>query len=75
MEDFIRVLVTPLLDYPENLTITMIENPNEIVYQLSAHSEDMGKIIGKQGRVAKSLRLLVQCAALRKNQKVYLEIC
>ena len=42
MEDFIRVLVTPLLDYPENLTITMIENPNEIVYQLSVHSEDMG---------------------------------
>ena len=43
MEDFIRVLVTPLLDYPENLTITMIENPNEIVYQLSVQSEDMGK--------------------------------
>lgn len=74
MEDFIRVLVTPLVDHPEDLTITIIEKPYETVYQLSVHTEDMGKIIGKQGRVAKSLRSVVQSAAVRKKQKVYLEI-
>ena len=74
MENFIRVLVTPLVDYPENLTITIVEKPYETVYQLSVHADDMGKIIGKQGRVAKSLRTIVQSAAARKKQKVYLEI-
>ena len=74
MEDFIRVLVTPLVDHPESLTISIIEKPYETVYRLSVHEEDMGKIIGKQGRVAKSLRTIVQCAAMQKKDKVYLEI-
>ncbi|MDF2945953.1 MAG: RNA-binding protein [Bacillales bacterium] len=74
MEQFIRTVVTPLVDFPDNIRVIEENKGHEIVYTLSVNPEDMGKIIGKQGRVAKAIRTVVQSAAMRDNKRVFLEI-
>ncbi|MER2142078.1 MAG: KH domain-containing protein, partial [Priestia megaterium] len=53
MKQLIEAIVKPIVDYPENVKVEKDESVNRIVYKLSVHPEDMGKVIGKQGRVAK----------------------
>ncbi|RDI47484.1 KH domain-containing protein [Falsibacillus pallidus] len=75
MEELILTIVKPLVDYPEDVKILVNEDEGRITYQLSVHKEDMGKVIGKQGRVAKSIRTVVYAAAGSTQQKkVFLEI-
>ncbi|KSU62491.1 hypothetical protein AS034_10250 [[Bacillus] enclensis] len=75
MKDLILTIVQPLVDRPEDVRIEMEEGSNGITYKLSVHPEDMGKIIGKQGRVAKSIRTVVYAAAGSSQQKkIFLEI-
>ncbi|MBH9965505.1 KH domain-containing protein [Rossellomorea oryzaecorticis] len=75
MKDLILTIVQPLVDRPEDVRIEMEEGSNGITYKLSVHPEDMGKVIGKQGRVAKSIRTVVYAAAGSSQQKkIFLEI-
>ncbi len=75
MRDLILAMVKPLVDHPERVEVEMEEGASTITYKLSVHSEDMGKVIGKQGRVAKSIRTVVYAAAGSKQQKkIFLEI-
>ena len=75
MKQLIETIVKPLVDYPEDVRIEIDENANRIVYKLSVHSEDMGKVIGKQGRVAKAIRTIVYSAASSHHKKkTYVDI-
>ncbi|MFD2682855.1 KH domain-containing protein [Bacillus seohaeanensis] len=75
MRDLILAMVKPLVDYPDHVEVETEEGASTITYKLSVHSEDMGKVIGKQGRVAKSIRTVVYAAAGSKQQKkIFLEI-
>ena len=75
MKQLIETIVKPLVDYPDDVRIEIDENSNRIVYKLSVHSEDMGKVIGKQGRVAKAIRTIVYSAASsHHNKKTYVDI-
>ncbi|WP_433749666.1 KH domain-containing protein [Falsibacillus pallidus] len=75
MEELILTIVKPLVDHPEDVKILVNEDESRITYKLSVHKEDMGKVIGKQGRVAKSIRTVVYAAAGSTQQKkVFLEI-
>ncbi|MEK4485153.1 KH domain-containing protein [Psychrobacillus sp. FSL H8-0484] len=75
MEQLIRAIVKPLVDYPEKVQIEKEESVNRIVYKLSVHPEDMGKVIGKQGRVAKAIRTIVYSAAgSHQKKKTYVDI-
>jgi uncharacterized protein len=75
MKDLILTIVKPLVDHPENVHIDIEEGSNGITYKLSVHPEDMGKVIGKQGKVAKSIRTVVYAAAGSSQQKkIFLEI-
>ncbi|AYC29219.1 KH domain-containing protein [Paenisporosarcina cavernae] len=75
MKQLIETIVKPLVDYPEDVRIEMDESPNRIVYKLSVNPEDMGKVIGKQGRVAKAIRTIVYSAASSHHQKkTYVDI-
>jgi predicted RNA-binding protein YlqC (UPF0109 family) len=74
MKPLIEVIAKALVDYPEDVSVKEIEKDHMIVYQLSVHPDDMGKIIGKQGRIAKSIRTVVNSLALKKNQRVNIEI-
>jgi predicted RNA-binding protein YlqC (UPF0109 family) len=75
MKQLIETIVKPLVDYPDDVRVELDENTNRIVYKLSVHAEDMGKVIGKQGRVAKAIRTIVYSAASsHHNKKSYVDI-
>lgn len=74
MKELIEVLAKALVDYPEQVRVHEIAGEKSIVYELSVAPEDMGKIIGKQGRIAKAIRTVVNAAAVKENKRVMVEI-
>ena len=74
MKELIEVLAQSLVDHPEEVTVTETEKDNEIIYELKVAQDDMGKVIGKQGRIAKAIRSVVKAAASRTDKKVTVEI-
>jgi len=74
MGDFLETIVRQLVDHPEQVSVTVEENENSTVLKLSVAPEDMGKVIGREGKVAKALRTVAK-AAFRNNPKpVYVDI-
>lgn len=69
MKQLIETVVKPLVDHPEEVRIETDEKTNLIVYKLSVHPEDIGKVIGKQGRTAKAIRSVVYAAAGNHHKK------
>ncbi|KAB2335396.1 KH domain-containing protein [Bacillus mesophilum] len=74
MKELIETIVKPLVDFPDEVQVDVLEEDNRITYQLSVNRNDMGKVIGKQGRVAKAIRTVVYAAASSQQKKIYLEI-
>ena len=74
MKELIEVIAQSLVAHPEEVTVTETENDNEIVFMLTVAADDMGKVIGKQGRIAKSIRAMVKAAASKTDKKVVVEI-
>jgi len=75
MKDLIETIVKSLVDFPDDVQINVHEEETRITYQLSVNKSDMGKVIGKQGRVAKALRTVVYAAASSsQKKKTFLEI-
>jgi predicted RNA-binding protein YlqC (UPF0109 family) len=74
MTDLIEVIAKALVKNPDQVSVTESVDNETITYELHVASEDMGKIIGKQGRIAKALRTVVKAAASRENKKVMVEI-
>ena len=75
MKELVETIVKPLVDFPDDVHVDVQEEDNRITYQLSVHKSDMGKVIGKQGRVAKAIRTVVYAAASTSlKKKAYLEI-
>ena len=74
MRDLVEVLAQSLVDHPEEVTVQETEKDNEILIELKVAQEDMGKVIGKQGRIAKAIRAVVKAAASKTDKKVIVEI-
>ena len=74
MRELVEVLAQSLVDHPEGVTVQETEKDNEILLELKVAQEDMGKVIGKQGRIAKSIRAVVKAAASKTDKKVIVEI-
>lgn len=74
MKELVRVIATALVDHPDEVVVTEKETDKTIVVELKVASEDMGKVIGKQGRIAKSIRTVVKAASTRDDKKVIVEI-
>lgn len=75
MKDLIETIVKPLVDFPDDVHVNVHEEDSRVTYQLSVNKTDMGKVIGKQGRIAKALRTVVYAAASSSQQKkTFLEI-
>ena len=74
MTKLVEAIAKSLVDNPEGVVVTESEGRQGTVIELRVAPEDMGKVIGKQGRIAKSLRTVVKAAATRNNQKVTVEI-
>lgn len=76
MKELLITLASGLVD-DKNAVSVSVDEPNEegiIVYHLSVAQDDMGKVIGKQGRVAKAIRVLMRVAATRAGQRISVEI-
>ncbi|WP_394137041.1 KH domain-containing protein [Cytobacillus oceanisediminis] len=74
MKELIETIVKPLVDFPEDVQVNVQEEDQCVTYQLSVNKNDMGKVIGKQGRVAKAIRTVVYAAGSSEQKKVFLEI-
>ena len=74
MRELVEVLAQSLVDHPEEVTVQETEKDNEILLELKVAQEDMGKVIGKQGRIAKAIRAVVKAAASKTDKKVIGEI-
>ncbi len=74
MKELIEVIAKALVDYPEEVAVTETENDKAIVLELRVAQTDMGKVIGKQGRIAKAIRAVVKAAAARSDKKVIVDI-
>lgn len=74
MKDIVEIIAKSLVDHPEQVVVEEKEDEHGIVYQLHVASDDMGKVIGKQGRIAKAMRTVVKAAATRENKRVNVEI-
>lgn len=74
MKQLIESIVKPLVDYPEDIQVEKREEPNKIVYHLTVNEADVGKVIGKNGRIAKAVRTLVYSANSDEKKRIYLDI-
>lgn len=74
MENLIVTIVKPLVDNPDSVSVTTDELSSKVIYTLHVHEDDMGRIIGKQGRVIKAVRSIVYAASSRHPKKVFLEL-
>jgi predicted RNA-binding protein YlqC (UPF0109 family) len=74
MKDLITVIAKALVDHPEEVSVNVVEKDDRMEYRLSVHPDDVGKVIGKQGRIAKSLRTVITSAAVKETKRVTVEI-
>jgi predicted RNA-binding protein YlqC (UPF0109 family) len=74
MKELVEVIAKALVDHPEEVVVTEKEEGKNITIELHVASSDMGKVIGKQGRIAKAIRAVVKAASVNDNKKVNVEI-
>ena len=74
MKELLEHIAKALVDDPDQVEIKQVENERLIVLELRVAPEDMGKVIGKQGRIAKAVRTVVNAAAIKENKRVVVEI-
>ena len=76
MKELLETIVSELVENKDAVEV-VVDEPNDegiIVYHLHVASEDMGRVIGKQGRIAKAIRVVMRASASRKDQKIMVEI-
>ena len=74
MKDLVEVIAKSLVDNPSEVHVNEIQGEQDLILELRVAPEDMGKVISKQGRIAKAIRTVVKAAALNKDQKIVVEI-
>ena len=74
MKELVEYLARSLVDQPDQVVVTETEGPEAVIVELNVAQEDMGKVIGKQGRIAKAIRTVVKAAASRIDKPVFVEI-
>jgi len=74
MKELLTFVAQSLVQNPEEVSVTETEGPEAIILELHVAPEDMGKVIGKQGRIAKAIRTVVKAATARNSKPVFVEI-
>jgi len=74
MKNLLELIVKNLVDNPDDVSINEIAGEQTCVFELRVNKEDLGKIIGKQGRTARAIRTLLSAAAVKDSKRVMLEI-
>jgi predicted RNA-binding protein YlqC (UPF0109 family) len=76
MKELLASIARGLVEHPEDVSVTVDETSEDgsVVYHLHVAEDDMGRVIGKQGRIAKAIRVVMRAAATRGNEKITVEI-
>lgn len=74
MKELVEVIAKALVEHPDEVVVTQKEEGKHMTLELHVAASDMGKVIGKQGRIAKAIRSVVKAASSKENQKVDVEI-
>ncbi len=74
MKELVELVAKSLVDHPEKVSVNMIEKEKSCIIELRVDPEDMGKVIGRQGKIARAIRVVVKAAATKLNKKVIVEI-
>lgn len=74
MEELVKVIARNIVDQPDKVETKIIEDGDTHVVELSVADEDMGKVIGKQGRIARAIRKVVKASATKEGKKVEVKI-
>ena len=74
MQELVKYIASSLVDKPEAVDVREVENEDGIVVELRVDPDDMGKVIGKQGRIAKAIRTVVKAASAKSEKPVFVEI-
>ena len=74
MKELIEIIAKSLVDNPNEVHVNEIQGEQSIILELKVAPVDMGKVIGKQGRIAKAIRTVIKAAAIKEDKKVVVEI-
>ena len=74
MKELLEVIAKRLVEHPEQVVVAETNNERALILELKVAPEDMGKVIGKQGRIAKAIRTVVKAACIHENKKIIVEI-
>ncbi|WP_048602521.1 KH domain-containing protein [Rubeoparvulum massiliense] len=74
MKELLEVLAKSLVDHPDEVHVNQVVGERSVVLELSVHPDDVGKVIGKQGRIANAIRTVVNAAAVKEHKRVNVEI-
>ncbi len=74
MKELLEVIVKPLVQFPDEVNVTLVEREDATLLELRVNPSDMGKVIGKQGRIAKAIRTVMRAASGREGKKVIVDI-
>ena len=74
MKDLVEIIAKSLVDNPDEVHVNEIQGEQDLILELRVAPEDMGKVIGKSGRIAKSIRTVVSAASAKSDKKVIVEI-
>ena len=74
MKELLEQIAKSLVDNPEDVSVNEVEGEQSLILELRVSEDDMGKVIGKQGRIAKAIRVVMKAAAIKDNKRVVVEI-
>ena len=74
MKELVEIIAKSLVDYPEEVKVNEVAGEQSIILELKVSQDDMGKVIGKQGKIAKAIRTVVKAAAIKEEKRVVVEI-
>lgn len=74
MNDLIGLIAQQLVDYPDEVQVSMIESNNTAVFELKVAKQDVGKVIGRAGRTAQAMRILLSAISAKERKRAILEI-
>ncbi len=74
MRELIEYIAKSIVDNPDEVEVTEEDDDDQIIFHLKVAEEDMGRVIGKQGRIANAMRTLLKVAAIRRGERAILEI-
>ena len=74
MQELLTFMAQSLVEHPEQVNVTVTEGPEAVILELHVAEDDMGKVIGKQGRIAKAIRAVVKAATAKNSKPVFVEI-